>query len=120
MCSLGNPDIAGVLGVPLVTGTLPFAGSTLYTWLIPLFVGLELWLGVRPSGVSRDLRWLGLAGGIFLIGLVIWRLSHTGAPLCYPESLLQGHAVWHLLCAISTAAIFVYYQSEHDPWARRA
>ena len=106
-----------VLGIPLVTGTLPFAGSTLYAWLIPAFAGLELWLGFRSSGGSRDLRWLGLAGGVFLTGLVIWRLSHTGAPLCYPESLLQGHAVWHLLCAVSTAAIFVYYQSEHDPQA---
>jgi hypothetical protein len=106
-----------VLGTALVTGTLPFSGSTLYAWLIPAFAGLELWVGFRRSGGSRDLRWLGLAGGVFLTGLVIWRLSHTGAPLCYPESLLQGHAIWHVLCAVSTAAIFVYYQSEHDPQA---
>ncbi len=107
--------LSGVLGIPLVTGTLPFAGSTLYAWLIPVFAGLELWVCFRGPGGSRDLRWLGLAGSVFLTGLVIWRLSHTGAPLCYPDSLLQGHAIWHLLCAVSTAAIFVYYRSEHDP-----
>ena len=109
------PRSTSGLGVPLLTGTLPFAGSTLYAWLIPVFAGLELWVGFRKPAGSRDLRWLGLAAGVFLIGLVIWRLSHTGAPLCYPASLVQGHAIWHLLCAVSTAAIFVHYQSERDP-----
>ena len=65
--------------------------------------------------MTRKVGWLGLAGGIFLIALLIWQLSHTEGLLCFPESVFQGHAVWHLLCAVSTAAIYVYYQSEHDP-----
>ena len=36
-------------------------------------------------------------------------LGRTGGPLCDPDSLLQGHAAWHLLTAISLAA-----------WARAA
>ena len=107
--------LAGGFGISLVTGTLPFSGTTFYTWLIPVFAGLELWLHFRSSVVNRDLRWLGFAGGVFLVGLVIWRLSHTGGALCAPDSLIQGHAIWHLLCAVSTAAIYLYYQSEHDP-----
>ena len=107
--------LAGGFGISLLTGTLPFSGSTFYTWLIPVFVGLELWLHFRSSVMSRDLRWLGLAASIFLVGLVIWRLSHTGGALCAPDSLIQGHAIWHLLCAVSTATIYLYYQSEHDP-----
>jgi hypothetical protein len=103
------------LGIPVVTGSLPFAGSDLYVVLIPLFAGLELWLHFRGTGGTRDLRWLGAAGVSFLTALVIWRLSHTGAPLCDPDSLVQGHAIWHLLCAVSTVAIFLYYRSEHDP-----
>ena len=107
--------LAGWLGVSLLSGTLPFSGSTLYTWLVPAFAGLELCLHFRNSAVVRDVRWLGLAGGVFLVALVIWRLSHTGGVLCFPDSVVQGHAIWHLLCAVSTAAIYVYYQSEHDP-----
>ncbi len=107
--------LAGWLGVSLLSGTLPFSGSTLYTWLVPAFAGLELWLQLRKSAVAREARWLGLAGGVFLVALVIWRLSHTGGVLCFPDSLVQGHAIWHLLCAVSAAAIYVYYQSEHDP-----
>ena len=30
-------------------------------------------------------------------------LSRTGAPLCRPDSLLQGHAVWHVLTAVGAA-----------------
>ena len=107
--------LAGWLGVSLLTETLPFSGSTLYTWLVPAFAGLELCLYLRTCPVTRKVGWLGLAAGVFLVALLIWRLSHTGGLLCFPESVFQGHAVWHLLCAVSTAAIYVYYQSEHDP-----
>jgi hypothetical protein len=31
-------------------------------------------------------------------------LTRTGAPLCRPDSLLQGHAAWHVLTAIALAA----------------
>ena len=107
--------LAGWLGVSLLAGTLPFSGSTLYTWLVPAFAGLEVCLYLRNSPVTREVRWLGLAGGVFLVALVIWRFSHTGGVFCFPESVVQGHAVWHLLCAVSTAAIYIYYQSERDP-----
>ncbi len=40
-----------------------------------------------------------LAGAVFGVGLVIWALSRTGGPWCRPESLLQGHAVWHVAAA---------------------
>jgi hypothetical protein len=30
-------------------------------------------------------------------------LSRTGAPLCRPDSLLQGHSVWHVLTAVGAA-----------------
>jgi hypothetical protein len=33
-------------------------------------------------------------------------LTRTGAPLCRPGSLLQGHAAWHVLTAIAIALWF--------------
>jgi hypothetical protein len=30
-----------------------------------------------------------------------------------PDTWLQGHAVWHLLTALSLAAIYLYYRSEN-------
>ena len=106
--------LGGGLGLTLLTGTLRFSGSTLYTWLVPVIVIVETALRFKRHPSNGDLRWLGLATGIFLLGLTIWRLSHTGAPLCQPDSLLQGHAIWHILCAVATVSIFLYYRSEED------
>ena len=27
-------------------------------------------------------------------------LSRTGAPLCFPDAVMQGHAIWHVLAAV--------------------
>ena len=37
------------------------------------------------------------------LGAVANVLSRTGAPLCRPDSLLQGHALWHVLTAVGAA-----------------
>jgi hypothetical protein len=37
------------------------------------------------------------------LGAVANVLSRTGAPLCRPDSLLQGHAAWHALTAVGAA-----------------
>jgi hypothetical protein len=37
-------------------------------------------------------------------GVAAYLLGRTGGPLCRPESLLQPHALWHLLTAAAMAA----------------
>jgi hypothetical protein len=44
------------------------------------------------------------AAGTLALGALVNVLSRTGGPLCRPNSLLQGHAAWHVLSAISLAA----------------
>jgi hypothetical protein len=41
-----------------------------------------------------------IAGGA---AIAVNVLTRTGAPLCRPESLLQGHAAWHALTALAIA-----------------
>jgi hypothetical protein len=48
-----------------------------------------------------------------LVASVIWNASQHG--LCDPHSLLQGHAAWHLLCAVSAYFLFRFYASEREP-----
>ena len=48
-----------------------------------------------------------------ILAFVIWNVSLTGCPLCDPYSVIQGHAVWHLLCAVSLYCLFRYYVSEN-------
>jgi hypothetical protein len=44
-------------------------------------------------------------------------LTRTGAPLCRPDSLLQGHGAWHVLTAVALAA---WLGSPRRAWRRSA
>jgi len=46
-----------------------------------------------------------------IVAFTIWNLDQRGQ-LCTPESLLQGHAIWHLLGAVALWFAFLYYRSE--------
>eukprot|EP01102_Stenamoeba_stenopodia_P002564 TRINITY_DN1241_c0_g1_i1.p1 TRINITY_DN1241_c0_g1~~TRINITY_DN1241_c0_g1_i1.p1 ORF type:complete len:369 (-),score=55.07 TRINITY_DN1241_c0_g1_i1:99-1205(-) len=48
-----------------------------------------------------------LIGGI---AVAVYLLSQTGERLCFPNSWIQLHAVWHILLAISTIFVFIYYR----------
>jgi hypothetical protein len=56
--------------------------------------------------------WLVAAAVLFLTAWGVWIPSHTGGLLCDPDSLLQGHAAWHLLDAGAVACIYQFYRSE--------
>ncbi len=59
--------------------------------------------------LDQDFKWGALSLGLLLIAFLIWNLS---LPLSPSRSLLQGHAIWHLLCAVSAYCLFKYYVSE--------
>lgn len=62
----------------------------------------------RPGAKIAFYLW-GLAATAAAFG--IWVLDQDGV-VCAPHSLLQGHAVWHLLGAASLWLSFIYYRSE--------
>lgn len=66
----------------------------------------------RKTSNNFESRWLAYALGFFIVAVVIWRLSDSGQPFCYPDSLLQGHAAWHLLSACMTVCVHFYLMSE--------
>jgi hypothetical protein len=70
-------------------------------------------------GFARPLR-PGVRLPLYLYGLLanavafaIWNLDQHGL-VCSPASLIQGHAVWHLLGALSMWLCFAYYRSERS------
>jgi len=71
------------------------------------------WVRHRVRG--RHPGCLGGAIGTFAVAWALWRLSDSGAALCSPGSALQGHAVWHLLTAVSVAFLYFYFRSEGTP-----
>jgi Ceramidase len=62
----------------------------------------------RPR-VQLRLLLIGIAANALAFG--IWILDQTKR-LCAPDSLFQGHAVWHLLGAVSVWMTYCYYRSE--------
>ncbi len=52
----------------------------------------------RPRRPARVVMLTALA-----VGLTAYLLGRTGGPLCWPSSLLQPHALWHLLTAVAMA-----------------
>lgn len=65
----------------------------------------------RPlrSNVRVSLFGYGLLANTIAFG--IWILDNTRT-LCMPDSLLQGHAAWHLLGAVAVYFNYRYYRSE--------
>lgn len=89
-----------VVQVPLDQG----AGKYLFGGLVAVALATELRVG------GRDKRWLIAAMTMFGGSFVIWNLSRTGAAWCDPNSLLQGHAAWHLGSAATVWLLFRYLE----------
>jgi hypothetical protein len=82
----------------------------LFAVLLFIAIAAEWWLA-RPR--RRDVRaGLLLAGlGANILAFAIWIADQTRT-LCAPDSLVQGHAAWHVLGAVAVACSYGYYRSE--------
>jgi hypothetical protein len=98
----------------LVTQPVPVVmsvGNVVFGALLATAIALEVRMGREPDR-SIELRW-GLAGlGTMVVAFVIWNTAKQGTPFCSPDSLLQGHAAWHLLGAVAAYCLFRLYASE--------
>jgi len=76
--------------------------------IIALIVEHYYRANVRPQ---IEIRWLRLGVGLLTVAYIIWILDNTRT-VCFEHSLLQGHAIWHILGAISVLFLHRYYVSE--------
>ncbi len=101
-------DLAG-WRVPVVMS----AGNLVFGVLLATALVLETRQSRWPDR-SIDLRW-GLAGlAAMVVAFVIWNGAKDGTPFCHPTSLLQGHAVWHLLGAVAAYCLYRLYASQRE------
>ncbi|MCP3424198.1 ceramidase domain-containing protein [Nocardioides pinisoli] len=86
------------------------AGNLAFGVLLVVAVVLEtlLW---RRGETGRVLRHGVVALAAMLVAFTVWLLSNAG--WCDPDSLLQGHAAWHLLGAVAAYWLYRLYASEH-------
>jgi hypothetical protein len=97
--------------VPAIALGAVGAGSVLYHGPMPAGAELAHDGSLIALAVAAPLSWLrraprrpptaALVAGAAAIAINL--LTRTGAPLCYQDSLLQGHAAWHILTATAIA-----------------
>jgi hypothetical protein len=106
--------VAGCELVGLYDGRVPVVehpGNVAFAALLLSAVVIEVRLWWRAAGGLRtDLRWGAGALGAILVAFAIWNV--TKQAWCDPDSLLQGHAAWHLLCALAAYLMFRLWASE--------
>ena len=59
-------------------------------------------------------NYLWAAVSILVLAAIIWILDRTDT-VCNPESIFQGHALWHLFTAASILFTYLYYRSGIAP-----
>lgn len=93
-----------------------YAGNLAFGTLLVSALVLEtlLW---RRGGTRRDVGFGLAALGSMLVAFGIWFMAQHG--WCDPHSWLQGHAVWHLLCAVAAYFLYRLYASERPLDATR-
>lgn len=99
-----------------------FYFGNLYFWLdrmsifgiFIVFATLLEYLVIFKKQTIFIKKWMLLSTITFVIAAVIWHFSKTGNILCYEYSLIQGHAVWHILDALALYFLFRYYVSEKE------
>ncbi|NIR53029.1 ceramidase [candidate division KSB1 bacterium] len=84
----------------------PEASRYAFGALILSALGIEIGLHKSLSNKLFVVALLTLGLGFF-----IWILDEKKL-LCWPQSCLQGHAIWHILTAIATQLSYLYYLSE--------
>jgi Ceramidase len=90
--------------------TLPSLRRYVFGLLVIGLLGTETYLR-RKALTSIESKWLWWAAGIMAVAFAIWVLDITKT-VCAPYSIFQGHAVWHLLGAVSSFCLYRYYRSE--------
>ena len=90
---LGGAPALAAIGIALAV--FPAAGDPLGAMAAVAAIGSVLWRDRSPATFIA----LVILGTAAAVG----RLSATGGPFCVPDSIIQGHGLWHLGAAVSIA-----------------
>jgi len=89
-----------------------FFGDFIFFVYISATIIIEA-LNTYVRKLKHKVKWGFASLGTILLAFGVWGLSTTDGIWCNPDSLIQGHAIWHLLDAVSVYCLFRFYVSEH-------
>jgi hypothetical protein len=88
-----------------------YFGNTAFAFYIILSIGFEL-MNAFVKKMQHQKIWEFSGIAFLLTAFTIWNLSLDDSPFCDPSSVVQGHAIWHILDAIAAYCLFRHYVSE--------
>ena len=108
--------LSGFVGffVAALFGILPdeiFTNFGEYWWII-LFWIPAIFSKEAPKIKRAYSPWFFLGMFSYFAAFVIWLQGYPDTAFCYPDSLMQPHAAWHLLTAFSTWCFFKFFRTE--------
>lgn len=108
--------LSGMLGfvIAAIFGTMPwdmFAEPAKYWWVILFWLPAAL-APQAPRGRRSYKPWFVAGVVTYMTAFAIWLTGRPGNPLCNPDSLIQAHAIWHLLSALATWCFFKFLRTE--------
>ncbi len=110
--------LSGLVGfaVGLVFGVTPavILASPGEYWWVALFWLPAVIATNAPDGRRRYLPWYWLGVASFVGAYAIWLTGTADHPACDPDSLIQAHAIWHLLSALATWSFFRFLRTERS------
>lgn len=106
---------SGLVGfvVAFVFGVTPgdmLADPGSYWWVVAFWLP-GLLAAHPPDTRRRSWPWFWLGVGAFLTAYAVWLTGTADHPACRPDSLVQAHAIWHLLGAVATWSFFQYLRT---------
>ena len=67
---------------------------------------------IKKTSDIKYTPWFFLGFISFFGALLIWETGVPDHPWCNPDSWLQAHMIWHLLCSAATYSFFKLYRTE--------
>ncbi len=108
----GLPPIGSVLGFVAANAVLMAAQVTTPSARRVVFGLLLLTaLAVEGRAAKRGRRFLAAGAALMAAAFLIWIVDRWRL-LCNPESLIQGHALWHILGALASACLYRSYEAD--------
>ena len=109
--------IAYYLSMNLLLALVIYLHPSIRGDLFALIIMIALYLeekAIRKKVVFGNLKHLYLSVGLLLFGFFFWFVDYRKL-LCFPESVFQGHALWHIFTAAAMVKMYFYMDSEYLP-----
>ena len=81
-----------------------------YSWIV-LFWIPAFFINKKHQSNKSYFPWYWLGIAFYMTAFVIWLQGYPNQPLCNPDSLIQPHAIWHILSSCATLSFFFFFRT---------